>query len=134
MEETDDERFAARYAISGNTADLAAEFDALGSDYQANGYTTREQADDLGEVLALGPGHLLLDIGSGCGWPGLYLAGRHECAVISIDPIEEGCCTTRDRGHLDGLGARSGVIRADGEAIPLRRNSVDAVVHGDLMC
>lgn len=134
MEEPDGERFAARYSVSGRTADLAAEFDALGSDYQANGYTTRDQAEELGRTLGLAPGHVLLDLGSGCGWPGLYLATRHDCAVISIDPVIEGCATTRERADADGLGGRSGVIQAGAEAIPLRARSVDAVVHGDLLC
>jgi hypothetical protein len=64
----------------------------------------------------------------------LDLATRHACTVISIDPIIEGCGTTRDRAEADGLGGRSGVIHGGAEAIPLRRMSVDAVVHGDVLC
>ena len=134
MKTDDEERFAERYSVSGTSADLQAELDALGSDYEANGYTTRAQADDLGRALALESGHVLLDLGSGCGWPGLYLAARHGCAVVSVDPVVEGCRTTRNRAWRDGLRDRSLTLRAGADSIPLRSGRVDAIVHGDLLC
>jgi 2-polyprenyl-3-methyl-5-hydroxy-6-metoxy-1,4-benzoquinol methylase len=39
----------------------------LGSDYGADGWTTREQADKLGEHVELVPGQRLLDLGCGRG-------------------------------------------------------------------
>lgn len=137
MTPTDDiegERFRERYAASGAPAQLAAESEALGSDYQANGYTTRSQADELGRLLRLAPGQILLDIGAGCGWPGLYLAARHGCAAASLDPVAEGCAVARERARSDGLSARVWAVRADAVALPVRPGSVDAVVHTDLLC
>ena len=57
--------------------------------YGADGYTTRAEADAIGRALELGPGDLLLDVGTGCGWPGLYLAATTGCRVVATDaPIE----------------------------------------------
>jgi cyclopropane fatty-acyl-phospholipid synthase-like methyltransferase len=128
------ETLGGRYAASGNAALVAAELEALGSDYQANGYTTVAQADELGRLLGLDQGQVLLDIGSGCGWPGLHLAARHGCSVISADPIDEGGDAARQRAIADGLADRSLAVRAEGAALPIRPESVDAVVHSDVLC
>ena len=130
----DVERFAERYAVSGADPIVAAETEALGSDYRANGYTTMEQADELGDLLGLGPGQLLLDVGAGCGWPGLYLATRHGCAVVSMDPVAEGIAVAEDRSRRDAIAERSWTVVADAVHIPLDSRSVDAVVHTDLLC
>jgi hypothetical protein len=130
----DSERFDERYAASGATASLAVEAEALGTDYQVNGYATIEQVDEMGRQLHLGPDSILLDLGAGCGWPGLYLADRLGCAVISTDPIASGIQVARRRALADGLHGRSLVIQANAIDLPLRSASVDAVVHTDLMC
>ncbi len=112
----------------------AAERDVLGSDYQANGYTTRAQADELGDLLGLGPGMTLLDLGSGCGWPGVYLASHHGCRVVSVDPVLAGAVASRSRVDADGLSHRSWSLVGDATGLPLRARSVDAIVHTDVMC
>lgn len=128
------ERFRDRYAVSGDPALLAAEFDALGTDYSANGYTTPLQAEEIGDWLALGEEDLLLDVGAGCGWPGLYLAKRHGCTVISLEPVPEGMPALRARASVDGCGEQAWPVVADAVAIPLRPKSVDAIVHADVLC
>lgn len=129
-----DERHRTRYRISGDEALLAAEAHALGSDYRGNGYTTLTQARALGEVLGLGRGHLLIDVGGGCGWPGVYLAARHHCRVVTLEPVGEGLVAARRRSEVDGLADRSWQTRARAEALPLRSECADAVVHTDVMC
>jgi|TARA_B110000305_G_scaffold101361_1_gene114039 predicted O-methyltransferase YrrM len=128
------ERFGHRYAASGEAAPRAAELEALGSDYSATGYTTREQADGLGRLLALGPASVLVDIGAGCGWPGLYLATAFGCSVISVDPVIEGARAALERIDSDGLGSRALALLGTGEHLPIRPGSIDAVVHADVMC
>lgn len=130
----DPDRFAKRYGLTGTAAEMATEFETLGSDYKANGYTTMQQADLLGDLLELQPGKLLVDLGAGCGWPGLHMANTAGCAVISIDPVTEGCATARERMTSDGLASPSAAIRGDARLIPIRPASVDAVVHTDLLC
>jgi len=129
-----DERFSERYAASGAAALLQAEGEVLGSDYQANGYTTLAQAEEIGVALGLQPGRRLLDLGSGCGYPGLYLADRFGCEVVTVDPVASGAITAASRAERDGLAARHLAVLAAGAALPLRDDSFDAVVHVDVMC
>ena len=127
-------RFRDRYACSGHEALLAAEREALGTDYQASGYTTIAEATEIGRQLELRPGQILVDIGAGCGWPGLYLAATHGCAVISIDPVVQGGQVAAARIVSDDLGGRAWPVCANGEALPVRSGSVDAIVHVDMLC
>ena len=127
-------RFKARFAVSGLDVSLAIEAEALGTDYQANGYATVEQVDEFGSLLGLGPGMTLLDLGAGCGWPGLYLAQHLGCNVISTEPLAEGATTARRRAIDEGIDERAWPVVAEARHIPLRRASVDAVVHTDVMC
>lgn len=106
----------------------------LGTDYHANGYTTRAQADQLGDLLDLAPGRILLDVGSGGGWPGLYLASRHGCSVIAIDPVVIGVLTAHRRIVDDAMTGRAWAVAGTAAALPVRPASVDAVVHTDVMC
>jgi cyclopropane fatty-acyl-phospholipid synthase-like methyltransferase len=128
------ERFRDRYLISGSAALIEAELEVLGSDYSANGYTTMAEATALGSALGLDADSLLLDLGAGCGWPGLFLAKRHGCTVFSVDPIAEGMDVARSRATTDGLGEHHAQLCACGEALPFRSRAFDAVVHTDVVC
>lgn len=130
----DPERFVQRYSMSGQAAMLATEREALGTDYQANGYTDVDQAIDLGERLQLEAGQVLLDVGAGCGWPGLFLAATYDCAVVGLDPVAGGAATARQRAIADGMADRAWSLLGSADALPIRARSVDAVVHTDLMC
>ena len=99
-------QFGARYSVTGDAVFLEIERAVLGLDYQATGYTTRSEADDLGRKLELGPSSRLLDLGSGCGFPGLYLAARTGCSVVTVDPIATGAAVGRVRARKDGLAER----------------------------
>ena len=78
-------QFAERYAIATGDVNDRIERSVIGAVWGANGYTTVAQADELGRQLALAPGRRLLDVGTGRGWPGLYLAARTGCA-LSVHP------------------------------------------------
>jgi cyclopropane fatty-acyl-phospholipid synthase-like methyltransferase len=129
-----EQEFRDRYAASGADALIAAELEVLGSDYSANGYTTHAQADELGRLVGLGAGHRLLDLGSGCGWPGLYLAERHGCSVATIDPAHDGNVASEARAARDGLANRHLAVTARGWALPFASRSFDAIVHTDVLC
>jgi 2-polyprenyl-3-methyl-5-hydroxy-6-metoxy-1,4-benzoquinol methylase len=79
----------------------------LTGDFGANGYTTLAQADLIAERLRLRDGGPLLDVGSGQGWPGLYLAKVRRCSVVLTDLPEEGLRTARRRAAAEGIGERA---------------------------
>ena len=128
------ERFSDRYEASGAEALIAAEREVLGSDYQANGYTTLAQAEAIGAALGLRPADRLLDLGSGCGYPGLYLADRFRCDVATLDPVSSGASTAARRAERDGVAERHLAVVGEGTALPFRDRSFDAIVHIDVMC
>ena len=126
------QRFGQRYSrVSAVLIDL--ERAVVGSDYGANGYTPLAQAEMLVTRLAMRPGERLLDIGAGCGWPGLYIAARTGCRVVVTDLPMEGMRRARDRIGADGLAHSSAVV-STARHLPFRPESFDAIVHADVLC
>jgi methylase of polypeptide subunit release factors len=128
------ERFAERYA-AGRT-DLVDEIEArvIGAAWGANGYTTVAEADELARRLALGPGRRLLDVGTGRGWPGLYLAASTGCRMIGTDVPVAALSAASARARREGLVGSAAFVAAAGARLPFRAGSFDAVVHTDVLC
>jgi SAM-dependent methyltransferase len=103
----------------------------IGGDWGANGYTTMAQADTLARELDLSAADRLLDLGTGRGWPGLYLATRTGCQVVLTDLPLEGLRVAANR---EGLAARTAVVAAAASALPFQAGSFDAVIHTDVLC
>src|SRR5919204_3014788 len=77
--------FQQRYGNCPSPTARRIEQRVIGGDWGANGYTTMTQADALAAGLGLSAGDRLLDLGTGRGWPGLYLAARTGCRVVLTD-------------------------------------------------
>jgi methylase of polypeptide subunit release factors len=126
--------FGERYAIPTGDVNARIEQDVIGAAWGANGYTTVDQADELGRRLELGPRTRLLDVGSGRGWPGLYLARQTGCDVVATDLPVEGLLVARKRAHREGFGEQVSFTVAGGAELPFRPQSFDAIVHTDVLC
>lgn len=122
--------FGDRYRLCCTPPMMAAELDALGTDYGSAGYTTRAQADDLAERPRLAEGDRVADIGAGSGWPGLY--GFVD--LVEVDRTEEYAQTQQD--WYDAAERRADELRcstsetefADAQAD--RRLTLDAIAAG----
>jgi ubiquinone/menaquinone biosynthesis C-methylase UbiE len=128
------DRFAVRYREPRVDVVRTIEQRVIGGDWGANGYTTRRQADDLAVRLGLGPDHVLVDIGAGRGWPGLYLGATTGCSVVLADLPLEALTTAAVRIRTERLERRAWCVNADARWLPFRPASFDAVVHTDVLC
>jgi SAM-dependent methyltransferase len=126
--------FEDRYARPSSDATEALERLVIGSDFGANGYTTMAQADLLAERLRLSEDVLLLDVGSGRGWPGLYLAKATGCRVVVADLPHEGMRRAAHRARAEGLDGRARALVASARRLPFKTAAFDAIVHTDVLC
>ena len=126
------EEFNERYRVITAAVMRRVERRVIGADYGANSYTTMAQADRLARLLALRRGRLLLDVGSGAGWPAVYLAERTGCRAVLTDMPLEGLMVAKrrmaDRG-IDGL-----VVAAAGSRLPFPEGTFDGATSSDVMC
>jgi SAM-dependent methyltransferase len=126
--------FQERYRNTPSLLACQIEQRVIGGDWGANGYTTMAQADILACGLGLSAGDRLLDLGTGRGWPGLYLAARTGCRVVLTDLPLEGLRVAANRAASEGLTARTGVVASAASGLPFRAGSFDAVIHTDVLC
>lgn len=127
-------RFARRYAVGAADVVTQIEQRVIGGDWGSTGYTTLEQADELGAHLRLDASQRLLDIGSGRGWPGLYLAAETGCEAVLMDLPRDALAASRRRAAEEGLAASVSQVVASAAAMPLRRGTFDGIVHTDVLC
>jgi 2-polyprenyl-3-methyl-5-hydroxy-6-metoxy-1,4-benzoquinol methylase len=90
--------------------------------------------DTLAHELHLSAADRLLDVGTGRGWPGLYLAARTGCRVVLTDLPLEGLWVAANRAASEGLAARTGVVASAASGLPFRAGSFDVVIHTDVLC
>ena len=126
--------FTERYALPTGDVNARIERQVIGAVWGVNGYTTLEQADELGARLRLGPGRLLLDVGTGRGWPGLYLAVRTGCDVVGTDMPLEPLAIAKRRAGTEQLRGRASFVVAGAGDQPFPPATFDAVVHTDVLC
>lgn len=126
--------FADRYARQRPALAREMETRVIGASWGANGFTTLGQADELGRRLGLRPESRLLDVGTGRGWPGLYLAATTGCSLVGTDMPLDALTEAARRSRREQMDERVSVVAAAGGAQPFRRRSFDAVVLTDVLC
>lgn len=128
------ERFGEEYRFAQAQIMLEIERNVCGCDYGATSWTTRQEAQEAAELLMLGPGKRLLEVGAGSGWPGLYLANTTGCDVILADLPLEGLKIAATRAAADRPTGTCWITVANGAALPFMNTVVDAVFHSDVLC
>ena len=126
--------FAERYRSRASTRILdEVEREVIGEAWGANGFTTVAEAEELGRRLDLRTDSRLLDVGSGCGWPGLFLSRQTGCEVVVTDMPTEGLEMATRRAEAEGLKSL-GAVASSARHFPFAENTFDAIVHVDVIC
>jgi SAM-dependent methyltransferase len=128
------ERFAEQYRLAQSDVVLEIERAVCGSDYGGTSWTTRAEAGRVADLLGLGPGTRLLEVGAGSGWPGLYLARTTGCDATLIDVPLDGLRIAAGRALADEPAGGCWIAAADGTALPFGDGCFDAVSHSDVLC
>lgn len=128
------DRFSNVYRHGQSDFMLEMERSVCGCDYGGTSWTTREEADGVIDMLKLRPGRQFLEVGSGSGWPGLYLAKQTGCDVTLTDLPFEGLRIAKKRAAEDQLAGACRILLADGAVLPFRNGWFDAIYHSDVLC
>lgn len=128
------ERFSKKYELLQSDVMRRIERAVCGCDYGATSWTTLAEARTICGMLALSPGNRLLDVGTGAGWPGLYLAKETGCDIVMTDLPLGGLRIARDRAAADRIGGASWTSVADAAMLPFRDGNFDAIFHSDVLC
>lgn len=133
-EEAMREQFGQFYAESHLPVNQRIEQAVCGCCYGGVSWATRAEIDRVSDILKLGPGDQLMDLGAGSGWPGLYLAQASGCDVTLTDLPHEGLVIAAERAKTDDLTSAVHTLVADGQGLPFKDRSFDALTHSDVLC
>ena len=122
------------YQVGQTPLMLSIERSVCGCDYGATSWTTQSEAEQMVSLLQLRRQAVLLDLGSGAGWPALYLAKLTGCDVALVDLPIEGLRIARGRALLENESSGCWVAVADAAELPFAAASFDALCHSDLLC
>jgi hypothetical protein len=126
------ERFREYYASSESEAIRELERRTLGVAFGGNGYTDTVQVQRFVSLLGVSRGDRLLELGSGAGWPGLYIAQQSGAEVVLSDVPWEGLVRGQYRGRHERISTDA--VACLGTELPFRDMSFAGVTHSDVMC
>ncbi|MCL1594470.1 MAG: class I SAM-dependent methyltransferase [Actinomycetia bacterium] len=126
------ERFRDYYVHSDHAVLRELEMRTLGADYGGNGYTDTTQVEHFVDLLRVGSDDRVLELGSGAGWPGVYISKVSGAAVVISDIPWEGVSWGLGRARADGIDAIA--VACSGIALPFKDAMFDGVTHSDVLC
>ena len=117
------------HADLASVAEAAVRREAFNEDMGQSGWITGDEWLTFADRLEIGRGADVLEIGSGSGGPGVYLAERRGCRLTGIDVndlgVRHGNALAEARGVADRVLFRS--VDADGP-LPFEAGRFDAIV------
>ena len=119
-----------RSASSPDVAEL--EHRVLGCSYGGNSFTDIADAKAIAELLHLDAVSVLLDVGTGSGWPGVFFGKETGCRVVLTDIAVDGLVLAAQRARSEGVS--TDIVAASGERLPFRSHMYDAITHSDVLC
>ncbi len=126
------ERFRDYYVHSDHAVLRELEMRTLGADYGGNGYTDTVQVEHFVDLLGIGTGDRVLELGSGAGWPGVYISKVSGASVVISDIPWEGVSWGVRRAKAERIDVTA--ISCSGIDLPFRDAMFDGVTHSDVLC
>jgi SAM-dependent methyltransferase len=108
--------------------------ETFGQDIGQNSWTTVDEYDRFLSWLDLRPEHHVLEVASGSGGPGLYVANRAGCRVTGIDANEAGVATaTQSAADSNQADRVTFTVANANSSLPFDEDSFDAILCIDSM-
>ncbi len=105
---------------------------AFGRKVGLNGYTTPSEVRELTEIESV-PG-LILDLGSGGGWPAKDIAIITRRSVVAMDMVLSGLQTARLEVKDANLEQNFKFVVGDGQHQMFAPKTFGMVLHADALC
>jgi ubiquinone/menaquinone biosynthesis C-methylase UbiE len=109
----------------------------LGAEYPAEvapySFTTRSELARIAAEVQVGPHGLLVDVGSGRGGPGLWVAAQTGARYLAVDIAVAGLAEVTRRATNLGLADRVQTSEGSFEHLPLSDGQADAVMSIDAL-
>ena len=100
------EEFDRHYLLAEHQVMLDIEQFVCGCDYGGTSWTTKSEAQEMGQLMKLAPGKQYLEVGAGSGWPSLFLVETTGCHATLTDISNEGLRIAERRSRQDRTAAR----------------------------
>ena len=123
------------YADFGSDAERAVRAEAYGEDLGQSSWLTAREWLEFADLLGVGAGAEVLEVGTGSGGPAVYLAARRGCRVTGVDINEHGVRNAAALADARGVADRTRFQAVDASRpLPFGDASFDAVISNDAMC
>src|SRR4051812_26969918 len=123
------------YGDFGSEAEYAVRREAYGEDLGQSSWLTAAEWLGFADLLGIGPGSEVLEVGSGSGGPAVYLAGARGCRVTGVDINEHGVRNAQALAQSRGVADRAQFRTVDARGpLPFPADRFDAIVSNDAMC
>lgn len=96
-------------------------------------YTTRSELSRFAEALGVGPGDVFVDIGSGRGGPGLWVAAATGASVVGVDIVEGALSAATARAKALGLDSVAEYRLGAFDRLPVDDGRMDAAMSIDAL-
>lgn len=129
--------FADVFATPASAVQARVWAEVFGDEYPAEvepySYTSRSELTRIADEVAAGPGDLLVDVGSGRGGPGLWVAAATGARYLGVDISPSGLAEVERRAEELGLRDRVQVAEGSFEDLPLEDGEAAVVMSIDAL-
>lgn len=123
------------YGDFASAAETAVRRETYGEDIGQSSWLTVPEWLEFTDLLGVGAGSEILEVGSGSGGPAVYLAEKLGCRITGVDINEHGVRNATALAQARGFAGQARFETVDASRpLPFPAETFDAVVSNDAMC